>query len=183
MFKPAPPAHQGETAQRQPQKSAGTAWNADLRSARAGLRPAHGASVIRAVVPLSAPTPPARAARQPGSAGVHTGTAPRSGARAHNANRKKARGRLGTPTSGQFSRWGPARAGLRPAHGASVTRAVVPPSAPTPPARAARRPGSAGVHTGTAPCSGARARTSQFRDGAHLGTSPAGVKRHELCPR
>ena len=28
----------------------------------------------------------------------------------------------GTPTSGQFSRWGPARPGLRPAHGAKLPR-------------------------------------------------------------
>ena len=36
----------------------------------------------------------------------------------------------------------------------------------------ARRPGNAGVHTGTAPRSGARERTSQFRDGLCLGTYP-----------
>ena len=36
----------------------------------------------------------------------------------------------------------------------------------------ARRPGNAGVHTGTAPRSGARGRIAQFRDGARLGTYP-----------
>ena len=36
----------------------------------------------------------------------------------------------------------------------------------------ARRPGNAGLQTGTAPRSGARRRTSQFRDGARLGTYP-----------
>ena len=45
-------------------------------------------------------------ARRPGNAGAHTGTAPHSGARARNAKREEARGRLGTPTSGQFSRFG-----------------------------------------------------------------------------
>ena len=43
-----------------------------------------------------------------------------------------------TPTSGQFSRWGPARAGLRPAHGASVSGGVVPLPARTPPAEPAK---------------------------------------------
>ena len=43
-------------------------------------------------------------ARWPGNAGVHTGTAPRSGARRRNANREEARGRLGTPTSGRHAR-------------------------------------------------------------------------------
>ena len=43
-------------------------------------------------------------ARWSGNAGVHTGTAPRSGARRRNANREEARGRLGTPTSGRHAR-------------------------------------------------------------------------------
>ncbi len=83
-------------------------------------------------------------ARRPGTAGqfsrwgLHSGTAPRGGARRRNANREQARGRLGTPTSGQFSRWGPARAGLRPAHGASVSGGVVPLPARTPPAEPAK---------------------------------------------
>ena len=49
-------------------------------------------------------TPTTRMARWPGNAGVHTGTAPRSGARRRNANREEARGRLGTPTSGRHAR-------------------------------------------------------------------------------
>ncbi len=56
------PAQRGERASRQPRRSAGTAWNADLRSARAGLRPAHGASVSGGVVPLSARAPAAEPA-------------------------------------------------------------------------------------------------------------------------
>ena len=57
------PAQRGERAYRQPRRSAGTAWNADLRSARAGLRPAHGASVSGGMVPLSVPTPLARSSQ------------------------------------------------------------------------------------------------------------------------
>ena len=48
-----------------------------------------------------------RMAREPGTAGVHTGTAARCAARSCIANRKEARGRLGAPASGRH------RAGAR----------------------------------------------------------------------
>ena len=47
------------------------------------------------------PSPPASTGRREGNAGVHTGTAPRSGAKLHNSQVEKSRGRLGTPTSGR----------------------------------------------------------------------------------
>ena len=47
-------------------------------------------------------------ASSPGG-GVHTGTATRRAAKARAAARAESRGLLGTPTSGQFSRWGPAQ--------------------------------------------------------------------------
>ncbi len=43
---------------------------------------------------------------------VHTNEEALRAARTRTAH-EEARGRLGTPTSGQFSRWGPARAGAR----------------------------------------------------------------------
>ena len=48
--------------------------------------------------------------------GFQTGTAARRAAKLRSAHRAEARGRLGTPTSGQFSRWSPARAGARNLH-------------------------------------------------------------------
>ena len=42
-----------ETACRRPIRSAGTAWNADLRSARAGRRPAHGVSLLALTIVAS----------------------------------------------------------------------------------------------------------------------------------
>ena len=43
-----------ETAYRRPSRSAGTAWNADLWSARAGRRPAHGVSLLALTIVASA---------------------------------------------------------------------------------------------------------------------------------
>ena len=57
------------------------------------------------------------------------------------------RGEQADPTSGQFSRWGPARAGLRPAHGALVGGGVAPLSARTPPDGAARPAGNADLRS------------------------------------
>ena len=52
----------------------------------------------------------------PGNAGLQTRTAAHRAAKLRNATGEEARGRLGTPTSGQFSRWGPApRGSAKPA--------------------------------------------------------------------
>ena len=89
-----------ETAYRRPSRSAGTAWNADLRSARAGRRPAHGAS------------PFSHTGRRQGNAGLQTGTAARKGC--ETAYRRPSRS-AGTAWNADL--WS-ARAGRRPAHGA-----------------------------------------------------------------
>ena len=93
-----------------------------------------------------------------GTAGVPTGTAAQSAAKPRSTDREKARGRLGTPTSGQFSRWGPAP--LRTAqrdHATSIGK------------KARGRLGTPTSGRHSPPEAGGRRRISQFRDGAPLG--------------
>ena len=79
----------GPNAHRRPRRSAGTAWNADLRSAPrpAGPRTAHRRR--------------RKSAAGPGNAGVHTGTARRRRAELRTADQREARGcgesRFGIP--------------------------------------------------------------------------------------
>ena len=70
--------------------------------------------------------------------GGFTAAPPRAAGRDGATPTANKRGDGWTPTSGQFSRWGPARAGLRPAHGVSVSGGVVPLPARTPPAEPAK---------------------------------------------
>ena len=88
VFTPAQPRVAGRNCF-DPRRSAGTAWNADLRSA---LRPAGPRTVRRRW---------RKSAAGPGSAGVHTGTARRRRAELRTADQREARGcgesRFGIP--------------------------------------------------------------------------------------
>ena len=95
-----------------PGRAARRPGNADLRSARAGLRPAHGASPSGGAALLSTHTPPGRAARRQGNAdlrsaplasGQRTAHRPVAARRSspHIPHRAEQHAGKGTPTSGR----------------------------------------------------------------------------------
>ena len=155
-----------------PGRAARRPGNADLRSARAGLRPAHGAWPRGGAAPLSTHTPPGRAARRQGNADLRS--APLRAAQRNHASPSGGAALLSAHTP-------PGRAARRP--GNADLRPVLPVGAGTrwPPASARRiaewRCG-APLHTYPTEQSGAQARERRPLVGT-AGLRPA----HGASPR
>ncbi len=138
-------AKRSEILPRSERRKARTAWNADLWSARAGARNQHRW----------------RCACQ------HEFR--------ETANRclRRSAGRLGTPTSGQFSRWGPAsRGSAKPAPGA-LRPANISSATSTPDGATAAPPAGAAPSAGPAGCAGGSDHEccSRWRPGACVTSS------------
>ena len=114
------------------------------------------------------PQPPAVGDPWEGNAGVHTGTAARSAAKPRNADRERARGRLGAPTSRSAQPAGGGRKGQPHPSGWFASRRV-PRGHGGAQARERRPPGR---HS--PPEAGGRDNPTH-RDGSRLGACPAGT--------